>query len=155
MAINLALELQGQIRSAQESDLSKILEIEHRTFGAQWGYYDFKASLQDVFLLYLDRLNHDIAGFIIACCCNLSQRGIILRLAVHPDYQGQGIATALIQDCFEQLKNMELHEVELDVDILKTGAVHLYEKLGFRVVQAVSPSPEDDDSFLLMRKKLR
>jgi ribosomal-protein-alanine N-acetyltransferase len=155
MAINLALEFQGQIRTAQESDLPRIIEIEHRTFGAQWGYYDFKASLQDVFLLYLDRLNYDIAGFIIACCCNLSQRGIILRLAVHPEYQGQGIATALIQSCFEQMKNMDLHEVELDVDILRTGAVCLYEKVGFQVVQAFSLNPEEDESFLIMRKKLR
>ena len=74
---------------------------------------------------------------------------------MHPDYQGQGIATALIRDCFEQLKHMELHEVELDVDILKTGAVHLYEKLGFRVIQIFSPSVEDDDSFFIMRRKLR
>jgi ribosomal-protein-alanine N-acetyltransferase len=154
MAINLALELKGQIRTAQESDLPKIMEIEHLAFGEQWDYYNFKASLQDVFLLYLDRQKHDIVGFIIACCCDLSQRGIILRLAVHPDYQGQGIATALIQDSFEQLKNMDLHEVELDVDTLKTGAVCLYEKVGFRVVQVFSSSAEEDDSFFIMRKKL-
>lgn len=154
MAINLALKLQAQIRTAQESDLPKIMAIEHLAFGAQWDYYDFKASLKDVFLLYLDRLEHNIVGFIIACCCKLSQRGVIVRLAVHPDYRGQGIATALIQDTFEQLKNMALHEVEPDVDIFNAGAISLYEKVGFQVVQVFSPSAEEDDSFYIMRKKL-
>jgi ribosomal-protein-alanine N-acetyltransferase len=154
MTINLALKLQAQIRTAQESDLPKIMGIEHLTFGEQWDYYDFKASLKDVFLLYLDRLEHDVVGFIIACCCKLSQRGIILRLAVHPDYRGQGIATALMQHSFKQLKNMDLHEAELDVDIFNAGGICLYEKVGFQVVQVVSPSAEEDDSFYIMRKKL-
>jgi hypothetical protein len=62
------------------------VEIEHLSFGDQWDYYDFKASPKDVFLLYLDRLEHKIVGFIIACCSKLRQCGVILRLAVHPDY---------------------------------------------------------------------
>jgi ribosomal-protein-alanine N-acetyltransferase len=154
MTTNLALKLQAQIRNAQESDLPKIMEIEHLSFGDQWDYYDFKASLKDVFLLYLDRLEHKIVGFLIACCSKLSQRGVILRLAVHPDYRGQGIATALIQHSFERLKNMDLHEVELDVNILLAGAIRMYKGIGFQVVQVFSSSAEEDDSFYIMRKKL-
>jgi ribosomal-protein-alanine N-acetyltransferase len=154
MATNLALKLQAQIRNAQESDLPKIMEIEHLSFGEQWDYYDFKASLKDVFLLYLDRLEHKIVGFIIASCGKLSHRGIILRLAVHPDYRGQGVATALMQHSFEQLKNMDLQEVELDVNILLATAIRLYKGVGFQVVQVISPNAEEDDSFYIMRKKL-
>jgi ribosomal-protein-alanine N-acetyltransferase len=154
MAVNIALELQAQIRNAQESDLPKIMEIEHLSFEKQWDYFDFKASLKDIFLLYLDRLEHKIVGFIIACCCKLNQRGIILRLAVHPDYRGQGIATALMQHSFEQLKNMDLHEVELDVNILLAAAIRLYKGVGFQVVQVFSPSAEEDESFYIMQKKL-
>jgi ribosomal-protein-alanine N-acetyltransferase len=154
MTINLALKLQAQIRTAQESDLPKIMEIERLAFGMQWDYYDFKAALKDVFLIYLDRLEHNLVGFLIACCCKLSQRGIILRLAVHPDYRGQGIAAALMQNCFKRLKNMDLHEVDLDVDILNAGAICLYKRVGFQVVQVFSPSAEEDDSFYIMRKKL-
>jgi ribosomal-protein-alanine N-acetyltransferase len=154
MTTNLAPKLQAQIRNAQESDLLKIMEIEHLSFGDQWDYYDFKASLKDVFLLYLDRLEHKIVGFLIACCSKLSQRGVILRLAVHPDYRGQGIATALIQHSLERLKNMNLPEVELDVNILLAGAIRMYKGIGFKVVQVFSSSAEEDDSFYIMRKKL-
>jgi ribosomal-protein-alanine N-acetyltransferase len=154
MAINLAFKLREQIRTAQESDLPRIVEIEHLAFEGHWDYYDFKASLQDFFLVYLDRLHYDIVGFIIACCCKSNHRGIILRLAVHPDYRGQGIATALIQDSLVQLKNMDLHEVELDVEVLNAGAICLYQKIGFKVVQLLSSADEEDDSFCIMRKNL-
>jgi len=142
------------IRPALIRDLPWIMEIERLAFGEQWDYYQFKASLDDVFLLAVDAATSDTVGFLVACCCKISRRGIILRVAVHPDYQGQGIATELIQEAFEKLKKKDLDDVELDVDILRAGAVSLYEKLGFKVVQAFSTSEEDDDTFFIMRKKL-
>jgi len=142
------------IRPALIRDLSRIMEIERLAFGEQWDYYQFKASLDDIFLLAVDAVTADIVGFLVACCCEISRRGIILRLAVHPDSQGRGIATQLIHSSLGELKKKELDDVELDVDILKRGAVSLYEKVGFKVVQVFSSSEEDDDTFYIMRKKL-
>ncbi len=143
------------IRPAQVSDIPRIIEIERLCFGEQWDYYQFKASLTDVFLVYLDSLSHDVAGFLIACCCRLAHRGIILRVAVHPDHQGKGIATQLLHNSFPRLRSLNLLDVELDVDIVKAGAIRLYEKVGFKTVMVVSLSDEDDDSFYIMRKMLR
>ena len=142
------------IRPALIRDLARIMEIERLTFGEQWDYYQFKASLDDIFQVAVDAATGDIVGFLVACCCEISRRGIILRLAVHPDYQGRGIATQLIQSSFGELKKKELDEVELDVDIFRGGAVSLYEKVGFKVVEVFSPSEEDDETFYIMRKKL-
>jgi ribosomal-protein-alanine N-acetyltransferase len=142
------------IRPALIRDLPRIMEIERLAFGEQWDYYQFKASLDDIFLLAVDAVTADIVGFLVACCCEISRRGIILRLAVHPDYQGRGIATQLIQSSLGEFKKKELDEVELDVDILRGGAVSLYEKVGFKVVSVFSSSEEDDETFYIMRKKL-
>jgi ribosomal-protein-alanine N-acetyltransferase len=142
------------IRRALIHDLPRIMEIEHLAFGEQWDYYQFKASLDDIFLVAVDAATTDIVGFLVACCCEISKRGIILRVAVHPDYQGHGIATQLLKESFRALRKKDLEEVELDVDILKAGAVRLYEKAGFQVVEIFSPSEEDDDTFCIMRKKL-
>jgi ribosomal-protein-alanine N-acetyltransferase len=142
------------IRVALDRDLARVMEIERLAFGEQWDYYQFKASLHDVFLLGVDAATAEIVGFLVACCCTISRRGIILRLAVHPDYQGRGIATQLIHSSLGELKKKDLDEVELDVDILRRGAVSLYEKVGFKVVAAFSSSEEDDDTFFIMRKKL-
>ena len=90
----------------------------------------------------------------MACCCKIARRGIILRVAVHPDYQGRGIATQLLRQSFQELKKKDLDEVELDVDIVKAGARRLYEKMGFRIVEVFSPDFEEDDSFFIMRRNL-
>jgi ribosomal protein S18 acetylase RimI-like enzyme len=142
------------IRPALESDLPRIMEIERLAFGGQWDYYQFKASLEDIFLLAVDGATAEIVGFLVACCCETARRGIILRVAVHPEYQGRGIATQLLQRSFAELKKKDLDEVELDVDILKNGAVRLYEKVGFKVAEVLSLSDEEDDAFHIMRKKL-
>jgi ribosomal-protein-alanine N-acetyltransferase len=142
------------IRPAIAQDLPRILEIEHLTFGKQWDYYHFKASLEDIFLVAVDPMSGDIVGFIVACCCKVAQRGVILRIAVHPKYQGRGIATSLIQAVLEKLKKMGLKEVDLDVDVVKAGAIHLYKKMGFQVVEVFSPEAEEDESFYIMRLKL-
>jgi ribosomal-protein-alanine N-acetyltransferase len=143
------------IRTALGSDLPQVMEIEKLAFGGQWDYHQFKASLEDVFLVAVDAASAEIVGFLVACCCRIARRGIILRVAVHPDYQGQRIATQLLEESFKELKKKDLDEVELDVDILKAGARHLYEKAGFRVVEIFSPDIEEEESFYIMRRKLK
>jgi ribosomal-protein-alanine N-acetyltransferase len=143
------------IRPALERDLSRIMEIEDLAFGHQWDYYQFKASLEDIFLVAVDSMSGAIVGFIVACCCKIAQRGIILRIAVHPDHQGRGIGTQLIQAAFDKLQDMDLGEVDLDVDIIKAGAIRLYERMGFKVVEVFSPDFEEDESFYIMRRKLQ
>lgn len=142
------------IRPALLRDLPRIMEIERLAFGEQWDYYQFKASLDDIFLAAVDAATADIVGFLVACCCETARRGIILRVAVHPDFQGRGIATELIERSFAELKRKKMDEVELDVDILKSGAIGLYEKMGFKVVEVLSPSEENEEAFYIMRKKL-
>lgn len=142
------------IRRALEQDLSRIMEIERLAFGQQWDYYQFKASLEDVFLVAVDSMSGDVVGFIVACCCQISHRGVILRIAVHPEHQGRGIGTRLIHAALEKLKDLDLSEVDLDVDIIKAGAIHLYEKMGFKVSEVFSPDFEEDETFYVMRRKL-
>jgi ribosomal-protein-alanine N-acetyltransferase len=142
------------IRRALLRDFPRIMEIEGLAFDGQWDFYQFKASLDDVFLVAVDAVTADIVGFLVACCCKVARRGIILRVAVHPDYQGQGIATQLLQHSFQELKKKDLDEVELDVDVIKSGARRLYEKMGFKIVETFSPDFEGDETFFIMRRKL-
>ena len=140
------------LRPASEPDLDKVMEIERASFVDQWDYPQFKAALKDIFLVYDEE---QIAGFIIACYCQLAKRGIILRIAVEPSQRGKGIAKALLREALTKLKDYDTIEVELSVDIVKTGAIKLYEKFGFRVMQVVSMNYDNaNESFYMMKLNL-
>ncbi|MEJ5329214.1 MAG: GNAT family N-acetyltransferase [Desulfobaccales bacterium] len=146
---------QAAIRAATPEDLPAVMEIESLAFEKRWGRYEFKASLEDTFLVAEDPASGRLTGYLIACCCRLTRRGMILRLAVHPDYRRQGVAKALLEAAFEELRRQGLTEVVLDVDVVKGGAQKLYEEMGFQVAEVISLCQEDEEeSFYVMRRRL-
>ncbi len=54
------------------------------------------------------------------------------NIAVHPDFRGQGIARQLLDDVFRYYVERGADRFTLEVDTTNTGAIQLYEKLGFR-----------------------
>jgi ribosomal-protein-alanine N-acetyltransferase len=143
------------IRFATEGDLNGILEIERLSFpiGKQWDRSDFQQALRDLFLVSGEE---EISGFLIACCREIERSAVILRIAVHPDDRSRGIATMLIEAAIEKFREMDIREVDLDVDIVKRGAIQLYEKVGFRIARGIPMSDnnsmnDENGSFYLMK----
>ena len=143
------------IRFAMEVDLAGILEIERLSFPArkQWKYGDFQAALKDLFFVFLDG---KISGFLIASCWEDTKRALILRIAVHPDCRNRGIATKMIEAAIGKFRDMGIREVEIDVEIVKRGAIQLYERVGFRTVRGIPMSENDtmnneNGSFYVMK----
>jgi len=139
------------IRPATEADLDRIMEIEARCFEQQWSRTQFFSALKELFLVYDKDV---IGGFLIACSCDIARRAIIMRIAVHPKRQRQGIASQLINAALETIKSMDLRCVELDVDIVKNGAIKLYEKFGFKVMRVATVNYDEDCCFYIMKLKL-
>jgi amino-acid N-acetyltransferase len=70
---------------------------------------------------------------IVGCCAlEIYSRKIaeIRSLSVHSDFQGQGIATALVSACVKRAEKKKIKEV-----LAITGAVKLFEKSGFSTLQ--------------------
>ena len=135
--------------------MSGILEIERLSFpiGKQWDRSDFQQALRDLFLVSGEE---EISGFLIACCREIERSAVILRIAVHPDDRSRGIATMLIEAAIEKFREMDIREVDLDVDIVKRGAIQLYEKVGFRIARGIPMSDnnsmnDENGSFYLMK----
>jgi RimJ/RimL family protein N-acetyltransferase len=60
--------------------------------------------------------------------------GQIIGLSVAPEWQGKGIATALMLDVIDYARSLEgLRQVQLTVTIPNPAAEQLYDRLGFRV----------------------
>jgi [ribosomal protein S18]-alanine N-acetyltransferase len=142
----------GPIREGTEADLGRILEIERLSFEKHWYPDDFKSALNELFLVYREK---EVLGFLSACCSASAPRAVIMRIAVHPDHRGKGIATKLLRAILDRLRKMRIEEVALDVEIVKRGAIELYEKFGFRTREVITVNgDEESESFLEMTLKL-
>jgi len=139
------------IRMARESDLDRIIEIDRLSFLDYWEYENFRQALECVFYVLEVK---EIIGYLIGCICEIGNRAVVLRIAVHPDHRGKGIATALIEASIAHFKKRNVKTVELDVELVKIGAVKLYERMGFKILKVLSLNHEDDDSFYMMRLTL-
>jgi len=88
------------IRSATEKDLDRVLEIDQLSFPTPWTYHCFKITLKNIFFVIEQK---EIMGYLVACLCDLGLKAEILRIAVHPDHRGKGIARELIETMLQLL----------------------------------------------------
>lgn len=142
------------IRSATEKDLDQVMEVERLSFSAPWSYNFFQSGLREIFLVFEKK---EIVGYLNACVCADLEKAVILKLAVHPDHRGEGIAERLIRSCLDILIERQISIVELDVEFIQRGAIRLYEKFGFKIANILvfpSNTPGDEETFYIMRLDL-
>lgn len=141
------------IRSATEEDIDKVLKIDHLSFPAPWTPHRFKIALKDVFFVIEQK---KIMGYLVACICDLGTRAEILRIAVHPDYRGKGVAKELLETSLRIFSKDDIEEVELYVNSANISAEKLYEKFGFKITKNFTFLDDQDfHIFHGMQLKLR
>jgi ribosomal-protein-alanine N-acetyltransferase len=130
------------VRSANQQDLEKVLEIEKLSFSSPWDYEFLDKISKDIFLVFG---NQEVHGFLIAGCCDRNIYATILKVAVHPEQRREGIATDLLNKLFEILKDKKVAEVDVIVKEVWEPAVSLYQKVGFEIISTVQQASNNDD----------
>jgi len=120
------------IRSATEEDLDRVLEIDQLSFPNPCTPHFLKSSLKDIFFVIEQK---EIMGYLVACICDLGIRAEILRIAVHPDHRGKGVAKELLEASLRIFSKDDIEEVELYVNSANRSAEKLYEKFGFKITK--------------------
>ena len=138
------------IRDAQQEDLAKVLEIEKLSFADPWNNDFLEKVSKDIFLVSGEQ---EVNGFIIAGCCYRNISATILKVAVHPEHRRQGVATNLLNQLIVTLKNRQIVEVDVVVDIAWKPAISLYKKVGLEIVSTI-PQISNDTDFYEMKLKL-
>jgi ribosomal-protein-alanine N-acetyltransferase len=148
----IALEHSMVIRSATEKDLDRVLEIDRLSFPTPWTHHCFKIGLKDIFFVITHK---EIIGYLVACLCDLGLRAEILRIAVHPNHRGKGVAKKLIEESLLMFLKENVESVELEVNSANRSAVKLYEKFGFKIKKiATFIADQDFHIFYVMKLKL-
>ncbi|HXX80970.1 MAG TPA: ribosomal protein S18-alanine N-acetyltransferase [Thermodesulfovibrionales bacterium] len=141
------------IRDMTEEDIQSVLTIEKMSFSFPWTESSFFNEVRKPrSFAKVALLNDEIAGYLCAEC--VLDEAHILDLAVHPDYRRMGIATALVEQILEELKEKACRFLYLEVRASNYLAKRLYQGFGFRIVGTrkkyyVSPI---EDAVIMMRE---
>lgn len=61
-----------------------------------------------------------------------------------PDYRGKGLSTRVITECMEEVKRRGGTKMVLFVQSIQATALHLYTKLGFKIIRTGKGEPMGD-----------
>ncbi|PON87829.1 hypothetical protein TorRG33x02_163740, partial [Trema orientale] len=82
-------------------------------------------------LLFVE-VNGEVAAYVMFSWPS-SLSASITKLAVKENFRRQGYGEALLKEAIEKCRTRNVQRIALHVDPLRTPAVNLYKKLGFKV----------------------
>jgi len=147
------------IRCLRLSDLDRILQIEHSSFGKDAYdrnlFAEFHHKCGDLFLVAVK--GRSICGYSIACTGGRTalNRAELVSIAVDPKHRGKGIASVLMDSTLRRLKRRGVVRFHLMVKVTNQTAIRFYEGYGFQKGAIVRRYYEDDADGLRMLKVLR
>lgn len=120
-----------RIRNMSLADLDQVMVMEKLCFTLPWPRGAFEGELtQNGMARYLvAEIDGQIAGY--AGIWLIFDEGHITNIAVHPDFQRHGVASALLQRVLSNAKACGIESCTLEVRRSNLPAQKLYEKYGF------------------------
>jgi ribosomal-protein-alanine N-acetyltransferase len=119
-----------EIRVLDLSDLEAIEEIEQRAYPTPWSRSMFASELAKPTSICLGAFEGaDLVGYVINS--RYVDAWHVMNVAVHPEHQRRGVATALLEKLFERTREDERRGYTLEVRVSNEAAIRLYENLGF------------------------
>jgi ribosomal protein S18 acetylase RimI-like enzyme len=123
------------IRRGREEDHDRVLAIDHRAFPPFWQLDGHGlAEARNATPHHRFRVTASTTGVLsgYAVYGRAGRRGYLQRLAVDPDERHNGLGTALVVDGLHWLRRWRVERVVVNTQLDNSGALHLYERLGFR-----------------------
>jgi ribosomal-protein-alanine N-acetyltransferase len=119
-----------EIRVLELRDLSAIERIEQKAYPTPWSRSMFASELAKPTSICLGAFEGpDLVGYVINS--RYVDAWHVMNVAVDPEHQRRGVATALLERLFELTSDDERRGYTLEVRVSNEDAITLYEKLGF------------------------
>ncbi len=118
------------IRRLTYADLPQVIAIERRAFPTPWSLAMFVLELSKPSGICLAGwVDERIVGYVV--CSRYDTVWHLMNVAVEPDLQRRGIASALLEELFA-LADRPNEQYTLEVRTSNDSAIRLYEQFGFR-----------------------
>ena len=121
-----------ELRRLELRDLNEIEEIERGSYPTPWSRSMFASELAKPSSLCLGAFDSEsgrLVGYLVIS--RYVDAWHVMNLAVAPDERRRGIASALLSRLFELTDGEGRRGYTLEVRVSNTGAISLYEGLGF------------------------
>jgi ribosomal-protein-alanine N-acetyltransferase len=119
-----------ELRRLESGDLDVVEAIERESYPTPWSRSMFDAELRKPSSLALGAFTGDaLVGY--AFVSRYVDAWHVMNVAVADAYRRRGIASALLERMFEVTGTDPRRGYTLEVRVSNTGAIRLYERLGF------------------------
>lgn len=142
-----------ELRSWTEKDLQKLALLERACFAEPWTTEMLKEefSKEHAFGLVAEA-GGEVLGY--TCGSALFEDAELLRIAVLPDYRGQGIGGELAEALFDRARELGAKRVFLEVRASNEIALRLYRSRGFKKTRLRKRYYAGGEDALEMKKEL-
>jgi ribosomal-protein-alanine N-acetyltransferase len=119
------------VRSARLHDLPTLLSLDRQIFGPLWHkpIKTFEEALARPFIFFVAQCDGEIIGY--QWCEKQERHGHITRLAVRPDWEGQGVGTRLLTEALVSMVEAGVTWITLNTQESNLRSQMLYERHGF------------------------
>ena len=126
-------------RAAIQLDLPVLVSMERVLFAdSPWSMGQFKEEFKGVpnsrYFLVATNEEDEIVGYAAVLVVAPGVEADVLTVAVLPDYARQGIATHFMNELEKWSKSKQALAMMLEVGVENSGAIALYEKLGYQTI---------------------
>ena len=147
--------LPASVRRMSLLDLKTVLDIERQAYDFPWTEGIFRDCLRVGYPSWVYEQDRVIAGYGVMSVA--SGEGHILNLCVAPDFQGQGIGTALFRAQLVAAEALNVNTLFLEVRASNTVALSLYRKNGFNEIglrKNYYPAKEGREDAVVLAKQV-
>lgn len=120
-----------KVRPMEESDLEKIMEIEHASFSSPWSPQAFISELRDneYARYFCLELEGEIIGYMGLWF--ILEEGHITNVAISPGFRGKRRGEVLMRSVIQMMAQEGMERMTLEVRASNMPAQRLYGRLGF------------------------
>lgn len=124
-----------EFKPLTDKQLEQVMELDHICFGGLWSLSSYKREIESpnsyLLVIVLEQAEQEkVIG--LGCFWAIVEEAHITILAVHPDFQGQGLGKTLLEKLLQEAQIRNLERATLEVGESNQKALSLYDKFGFK-----------------------
>ncbi|WP_392553359.1 ribosomal protein S18-alanine N-acetyltransferase [Orbus wheelerorum] len=120
------------ISTLTNNDLNEAYQVELLCHPIPWSKATFTSNQGDRYLNKKISQNNQLVGFLI--CQVVIDEATLFNIAIHPDFQKQGLGSTLLTQLINELEQQNIHTLWLEVRASNQAAIALYQQMGFNEI---------------------